>query len=105
MTPVTVLDVALARGAKPDENGCISMGAVEDTGLPFLGGCEVCGATVSCGNSCPSTSGYIRCASGCIGDRGFPSTKAFETWCVYQDALAEAEAQDEQRDQEQDQEG
>lgn len=68
---ITVLALALFRGAKPETTGSISMGAIEATGLPFMGGCSVCGATVSAANSCPSRSGYLKCERGCIGDDGF----------------------------------
>jgi len=68
--PVTNLDLAIHRGAKED-GGRISMGEVEDTGVPFMGGCSVCGATIACYNSCPSKSGYIKCLNGCIGDDGW----------------------------------
>lgn len=69
--PVTVLDLARFRGVEPDEQGGITLGQVKAVGLPFFGGCCVCGASVACYNSCPSRSGYLKCRSGCIGDDGF----------------------------------
>lgn len=54
-----------------DPRGSVSMGAIEAVGLSFMGGCCGCGATVSAGSSCPSHSGHLRCATGCIGDEGF----------------------------------
>jgi|GEM_PF-3033727 len=39
-------------------------------GLPMLGGCEICGATIAPYNAYPSRSGYWRCAQ-CIGDTGW----------------------------------
>ena len=69
--PVTVLELAKFRGAKFSDDGSVTMGAIEDTGLPFMGGCQRCGACVACYNSCPSTTGYILCANGCIGDNGY----------------------------------
>jgi len=72
---ITVLDLALHRGAKQAEDGSISMGEVEDTGLPFMGGCSVCGATVACYNSCPSKSGFLKCAKGCIDNDGWETVE------------------------------
>jgi hypothetical protein len=89
--PVTILEVALARGIKSAEGSDgYSMGEFDRVGLPMLGGCQVCEACIAAYNACPSTTGYLRCASGCIGDKGFPSVKAFEAWSSYQDALSEA---------------
>lgn len=87
MKPITILDVALARGVDPEK---LTMGTFAAVGLPLLGGCAHCGACIAAYNASPSKSGYLRCASGCIGDEGFPSVKAFEAWCAYEDALAEA---------------
>ncbi len=89
MTPITILDAALARGARTREDGSISMDAVEDTGLPFFGGCATCEASCAAHNMHPSTTGMVQCAA-CIGERGFPSAAAFEAWCVYQDAVQAA---------------
>jgi len=47
-----------------------------DAELPITGGCEVCGASIAAYNACPSTSGYLRCAQGCIGDDGFDTVEA-----------------------------
>lgn len=73
--PITILDLALHRGAQKDEDGSINGSEIEKTGLPFLGGCEVCGACVGAYNACPSKSGYLRCASECIGDTGFATVE------------------------------
>ncbi len=79
-TPVTILDCAVARGAKPDEDGNFTMGDIEAVGLPFFGGCQVCHASVACYNAYPSKTNYLRCRS-CIGDLGFATTDEFEEWC------------------------
>ncbi len=78
--PVTILDAAMARGVKADDDGKISGGAIEDVGLPFMGGCQVCEATIAAYNACPSTSGYLRCQD-CIREDGFETTEEFEEWC------------------------
>lgn len=71
---ITLLDLALFRGAGPDANGDISMGAIEAVGLPFIAaGCGRCEATIFPVNASPSWSGYLKCSSGCIGDDGFVS--------------------------------
>ena len=96
MTPVTLFEVAQARGMVESDGG-YTLGAFDAVGIPMIGGCEVCGACVAAYNACPSTSGNIRCAAGCIDDRGFPSVKAFEAWSAYQDALREAEGPQEEQ--------
>jgi hypothetical protein len=79
--PVTILDCAVARGAKADEeSGSFTMGDIEAVGLPFFGGCERCHASIACYNAYPSRTNYLRCRS-CIGDLGFASTDEFEEWC------------------------
>jgi hypothetical protein len=77
---VTILDCAVARGAKPDEDGSFTMGDIESVGLPFFGGCQVCHASIACFNAYPSKTNYLRCRN-CIGELGFASTEEFETWC------------------------
>jgi hypothetical protein len=71
---------AVARGAKPDEDGNFTMGEIEAVGLPFLGGCQVCHASIACYNAFPSKTNYLRCRS-CIGDLGFATTDDFEESC------------------------
>ncbi len=73
---ITVLDLALFRGAKLDDSGSISLGAIEDTGLPGMGGCVRCGASIAAYNAAPTTTGYLACAHGCAEGIGFASTEA-----------------------------
>lgn len=89
MTSITILAAALARGAKANDDGSITMSAVEDVGLPFFCGCATCEASLACHNAHPSTTGFTQCGA-CIGDRGFPSVAAFEAWLAYQDAVSAA---------------
>ena len=70
-TPVTILDLALHRGARRDSEGGVNGGEFERVGLSIMGGCGVCGATLAAYNGCPSKDGYWRCRSGCIGDEGW----------------------------------
>jgi hypothetical protein len=80
--PVTILDCAVARGAKADEgSNSFTMGDIEAVGLPFFGGCQVCHANIACYNAYPSKTNYLRCRS-CIGDLGFATTGEFEVWCM-----------------------
>jgi len=74
---ITILDLALHRGAKADEDGSINGSEFEKVGLPLLGGCELCGACIAAYNACPSKSGYFRCAGedGCIGNSGWESVE------------------------------
>jgi len=72
---ITVLDLAKFRGLKEDENGKVSMGAFDDVGLPMMGGCSICGATVTCYNACPSKSGFLKCEKGCIGGDGWETVE------------------------------
>lgn len=89
MVPITLLDVAKARGVQEDEKGMISMAEFRRVGVPMIGGCQICGATVAAYNSCPSKSGYIRCADGCIGDEGFETIGSYEEWCTEWDGEEE----------------
>lgn len=68
--PITVYDLALARGAV-EVNGALSGDEFARLNLPMLGGCIVCYAAIAAYNACPSRSGYLKCASGCIGDDGY----------------------------------
>lgn len=73
---ITILDLAIFRGAKENEDGSMSLGEIERVGLPGMGGCGNCGATVAAYNSCPSTRGIILCAGDCISDLGYETVEA-----------------------------
>ena len=73
--PITVLDLAMYRGAKECEGGGVTGGAIESVGLPFLGGCKRCGATIAAYNACPSKHGVLMCSSGCIGEDGYATVE------------------------------
>lgn len=72
---ITILELARFRGVKEDENGGINMGQFMAVGLPMLGGCGECGATIAAYNAAPSQSGYLKCSKGCIGDDGYESVQ------------------------------
>lgn len=67
MAPVTVLALASFRLGRPASTGA----DFAEAGLPMLGGCAVCGASVAAYNACPSRSGYLKCAAGCIDGDGY----------------------------------
>jgi hypothetical protein len=69
--PITVLDLATFRIGRPASTG----GDFAEAGLPLFGGCAVCGASVAAYNACPSRSGYLKCASGCIGEDGWDTVE------------------------------
>lgn len=80
--PVTIMDVALAWGAEADEAGGMTGEAFDRLGLPFLGGCEGCEATIAAYNAYPSRSGFLRC-DDCVGvgdpdHLGYATVRAFE---------------------------
>lgn len=65
---VTILDLALHRGAHVAEDGTINGAEFEKVGLAILGGCEACGASIAAYNAFPSKSGFWRCRSCIDGD-------------------------------------
>lgn len=76
--PVTILDVAKARGAQEHE-GVINGGELDRVKLAIMGGCETCGESLAAYNGYPSKSGFWRCYE-CLGDLGFETTCEFEAW-------------------------
>ena len=56
---ITILDVAKARGVQADAQGCINGAEFDRVGLPIMGGCQVCGATIAAYNSHPGRNGYL----------------------------------------------
>jgi hypothetical protein len=78
MSAMTVLDIALAKGAK-EINGSINMSEFDQLGLPFFSGCQCCHESLGPYNAYPSRSGYIRCRS-CLDDLGFDTVKDYDEW-------------------------
>lgn len=85
--PVTILDCAIAAGAKPSPTYGNSYTAEELSrfGFAMLGGCAGCGESLAAYNAHPSRGGLWACKQ-CIGDGGFESTAAFQRWQAEQDA-------------------
>lgn len=73
--PVTILDLAVYRGAVADSEGRYAADELDRVGLAVSGGCVVCGATLGAGNACPSRSGYWKCLHDCIGDDGYETAE------------------------------
>jgi hypothetical protein len=79
---VSVYEVALARDVQV-VGGSVNGAEFARVGLPILGGCCVCGATIAAYNAAPSTYGYLMCLNGCVTDEtGFPTVEAFEKWAA-----------------------
>ena len=72
---ITILDLAIHRGAKVSEDGSINGAEIEKTGLPFMGGCCRCQATIAAYNAAPTTTGYIACASECAEGIGYATVE------------------------------
>lgn len=80
--PVTILEVAKGWGVKTTEDGNITMESINKVGLPFMGGCCICEASVACYNSYPTTYGFIMCRE-CVEseDVGFTTVEDFNIHC------------------------
>ena len=74
MSAITILDLAIHLGAK-EVQGSITAEEIERVGLPFMGGCYCCGATIAAYNACPSKNGYLKCLNGCIDDTGYATVE------------------------------
>lgn len=59
MSCPTILDVVLVLEPGLAELKEVSAGAIMAHGFPFMGGCQVCGATVSAGNACLGRNHYL----------------------------------------------
>lgn len=77
---ITILDVAQSWGIQSDESG-IPFSEFERLGLPPMGGCLGCSASIAAYNSFPSKMGYLKCKD-CIHDDhdGFFNVVDFERW-------------------------
>jgi hypothetical protein len=77
---ITVLQLALHRGAEMTEEGGITAGAIEAVGLPFMGGCASCEACIAAFNAAPTRTGYLMCSRTCAGELGFKTIEEAEEW-------------------------
>lgn len=83
---VTVLECAIAAGAKQSETGGYTLGELERVGFPLFCGCVDCEASLHAGNAYPSQCGYTRCEA-CINSAGdgFSTPAAFTAWDRWQE--------------------
>lgn len=72
--PITILDLAIHLGAKPEEGGGYSGAELERVGFAIIGGCARCEATIAAYNAHPTTTGFW-CCSACVGDSGFATVE------------------------------
>ena len=80
MATVTILELALSRGLVESEGGGYSAEAIEATGLPFMGGCALCGACIAAYNAAPTKSGFLMCAKECADGHGFATIEEAEAF-------------------------
>jgi len=86
---ITIMQLAQHR-LGPEYDGHALTGAeFQKVGLPIVGGCEVCHATVAAFNSCPSKTGYIRCRD-CIEDLGYPTAEEADAAIFGEEAVSHA---------------
>lgn len=78
---ITILDLAEFRGVKEDSNGSISMGQFMDVGLPFMGGCEQCGASCAAYNMCPTKTGNCYCLDCIHPNIAFETAEEANRFC------------------------
>jgi len=74
---ITILDVAIARGAKADTEGYIDGEEFARVGLSIIGGCAWCGATIAAYNALPTKLRYWGCVD-CASHQGFETVAEFE---------------------------
>jgi hypothetical protein len=82
--PVTLYQLAVHRLRASGWLGdappiCLSAGEFNRAGIAVLGDCEVCAATITAYNACPSRTGNRRCARGCIKDQGYTTAGEADT--------------------------
>ena len=75
--PVTILECAVAHGAKPGPDGSFTVQAINTAGFHFIGGCVACHTTLAAYNAYPSQGGFWCCAD-CIGEHGFNTVQEFD---------------------------
>jgi len=74
--PVTVMALATHRLGRPATSGA----DYEEAGVPMIGGCQTCGATVAAYNSHPTKTGYISCRDCMTPALGWPTAE--EAWAA-----------------------
>jgi len=80
MKVITILDIAIAKGAQKDDAGRLGGGEFERLGLPMISGCQRCGATVGPWGACPSRTGFIQCCDCITDDLAFATVADFDAF-------------------------
>ena len=89
---ITICDVAIAWGAKADPNAGINGAEFARLGLPMLGGCYVCEASIAAFNASPTKTGYLACTKTCTEeDTGFRTVQEFNEFIKQQPEPPEKE--------------
>lgn len=78
---LSILEIAIAKGAKRDEDGAINGGEFERLGLAMISGCQSCHASLGPWNAYPTTTGYIGCGDCTPQEMGFDTVEAFDGHC------------------------
>lgn len=73
---MTVLDIAIAMGAKSSVAGSYTAAELNKYGFQLMGGCARCEASIACYNAYPSKVGYWMCKD-CISDDGFETLEQY----------------------------
>jgi hypothetical protein len=76
---LTIYDIAKSLGAK-EIDGSINGGEFERLGLPMMGGCSGCGATIAAYNAHAGLDGYLIGSCCASEDQVFTSVEAFSEW-------------------------
>ena len=80
MGALTILDIALAKGAAQDAQGRISGGEFDRLGLLMMSGCQRCGATLGPYGAYPSRTGLIQCGECIADDMSFATVAEFDAF-------------------------
>ena len=82
---ITILEYVYYKRPWLKEQEAVDMKEFEALGVPIMGSCAICGATISAHNACFGRQGYL--IGTCCADEGSVYTKAAEV-----DALFEEDA-------------
>lgn len=78
---ITILDLAKFRGVKEDSSGSINGNAFQAVGLPIMGGCQNCAATLVAYNMCPTKTGNCSCLECVHAGIGFETVEEANRFC------------------------
>lgn len=64
---VTILEIARELGVESND-GVVNAAEIMKWGLPFMGGCQHCAATIACYNAAPTSTGMLQCVECADGN-------------------------------------